>query len=586
MSATDPGTPTLWRAVRRIFALGRPYRLQLWGAISLWMVASATFLLVPLGLRGLVDVAFVQENRTVLNQLALGLLVLFVVQAVVSFFASYLLSWTGERIVADFRKRIYAHLQSLSLRFFNDARTGNLTSRLTSDVETVRTAVTGTLSDLLTVGLRVAGSAALLVLISWRLAALVLVVVPAAALLTRHLGERLRVLSRDVQDRLAHTASVAEETLSCIRVVMAFGRNAYETARYGAAVEQHFDAALRRTWLQAIFSAVVVFLFFAPTAAIFWFGGSGGNRGTTHPRRPGRLLLLRHQPFTGNWLPRHRLRDVQHGGGGFGTSLRAPRGASRHGGRSGCRAAPPVAGRVRFERVTFGYDPAAPVLRGVTFEVASGEIVAVVGPSGAGKTTLLSLISRFYDPDAGRILLDGRDVRTVQLRSLREQIAVVSQDVQLFNDTARENIRYGRLEATDAEVEEAARAANAHAFILALSDGYGTVVGERGVKLSGGQRQRIAIARALLKQAPILLLDEATSALDSESETLVKQALERLLRGRTALVVAHRLATVRDADRILVVEDGRVVEEGTHAHLAGQCGLYSRLAARQFVAAE
>ena len=586
MSPADPGTPTLWRAMRRIFALGRPYRLQLCGAISLWMVASATFLLVPLGLRGLVDVAFVQENRTVLNRLALGLLVLFVVQAVVSFFASYLLSWTGERIVADFRKRIYAHLQSLSLRFFNDARTGTLTSRLTSDVETVRTAVTGTLSDLLTVGLRVVGSAALLVLISWRLAALILVVIPAAALLTRQLGERLRVLSRDVQDRLAHTASVAEETLSCIRVVMAFARNGYETARYGASVEQHFDAALRRTWLQAIFSAVVVFLFFAPTAAIFWFGGLEVIAGRL---TPGDLVAS-------FFYATNLSQGIGFLATVYGTFSTAA-GASERlfellevrpdtADAPGAAPLPPVGGRVRFEGVTFGYDPAAPVLRGVNFEVAPGEVVAVVGPSGAGKTTLLSLISRFYDPDTGRILIDGHDVRAVQLRSLREQIAVVSQDVQLFNDTVRENIRYGRLEASDAEVEEAARAANAHAFILALPDGYGTVVGERGVKLSGGQRQRIAIARALLKQAPILLLDEATSALDSESETLVKQALERLLRGRTALVVAHRLATVRDADRILVVEDGRVVEEGTHAHLAGQRGLYSRLAARQFAAAE
>ena len=579
------GRAPLGRELRRFASLASPYRVRLFGSIALWLVAASTFLVLPLGIRGLVDTAFTQADRGLLNQLALGLFLLFTLQAVVSFCASYLLSWTGERVVADFRKRIYTHLQSLSLRFFADERTGNLTARLTSDVEAVRTAVTSALADLLTTGLKLGGSVVLLVMISWRLSLLILIVVPAASMLTQAMGSRLRNRSREVQDRLADATAVAEQGLSCIRVVTAFGRNRHEAGRYGDAVERLFETVRRRDVLKAFFSAVILFLFFAPIAAIFWFGGLEVIEGRL---TPGDLIAsffyaTNVSQGVGTMANLYAVFSSAAGAAERVWEILDTRPEVEE--APGAVALPRVRGHLSLEAVSFGYDAAAPVLRGVDLEVRPGEVVALVGPSGAGKTTLLGLICRFFDPVAGRVRVDGHDLRTVTLASLREQVALVSQDVQLFNDSIRENIRYGRLDATDAEVEEAARAANAHGFVTALPGGYDAPVGERGVKLSGGQRQRVSIARALVKGAPILLLDEATSALDSESETLVKDALERLMRGRTSLIVAHRLATVRDAHRILVMEEGAIVEEGTHAELARRRGLYSRLAAGQFVGA-
>jgi subfamily B ATP-binding cassette protein MsbA len=568
-----------------VAGLARPYRVQLAGSVSLWLVAASTFLVLPLGIRGLVDTAFTQSDRGLLNRMALVLFVLFAVQAAVSFCASYLLSWTGERIVADFRKKIYTHLQSLSLRFYSDERTGNLTARLTSDVEAVRTAVTTALADLLTTGLKLVGSAVLLVAISWRLSLLILVVVPAASLLTQALGGRLRNRSREVQDRLADATSIAEEGLSCVRVVTAFGRNPYEVRRYGDAVERLFEAVRRRDVLKALFGAVILFLFFAPIAAIFWFGGLEVIAGRLTPGDLIASFFYASNVSQGVGTLANIYAVFSSAAGAAERVWELLDTRAEVADAPDAVALPPARGQLRFERVSFGYDERVPVLCDVDLEVAPGEVVALVGSSGAGKTTLLGLIPRFFDPVAGRVLVDGHDLRGVRLASLREQVALVSQDVQLFHDSVRENIRYGRLDATDAEVVEAARAANAHDFVMGLPGGYDAPVGERGVKLSGGQRQRISIARALLRGAPILLLDEATSALDSESETLVKEALERLMRGRTTLIVAHRLATVRDADRILVMEGGRIVEEGTHAELARRRGLYSRLAAHQFTTA-
>jgi len=571
----------LWTALRRIFRLSRPYRLRLLAALFLLSVGSLVALVVPLGLRELLNAVFEEANRSMLDRLTLGLVVLFLIQAAVSFSGNYLLEWTGERVVSDLRQRIYRHLHRLTLRFFSDHRTGDLTSRLTNDVGSVRSAVTQALADLLTQSLSLVGSVALMVVLNWRLSLIIFLVVPVVTIIAIYFGRKIRSLSRNIQDRLADTTAIAEEALSAIRLVKSFARSGYEVERYNDAVEELFEESRVRVLVSATFSSLVGLLFFSALTAIFWYGGTEvlAGRLTT-----GDLVAFIFYAF-----------NIARSVGGMSrlySTFNSAAGATER--LFGLLDTEPeiqdapdakpltdLRGDIAFDHVTFAYEQ-EPVLKDLSLEVAAGETVAFVGPSGAGKSTAISLIPRFYDPQDGRVLIDGHDLRTVTVQSVRSQVAAVSQDVQLFNTTIAENIRYGRLEATDDEVERAARAANAHDFIAALPDGYDAEVGERGVKLSGGQRQRIAIARALLRDAKILLLDEATSSLDSASEALVQEALQRLMEGRTTLIIAHRLSTVQDADRILVFDDGRIVQRGTHDELFARDGLYQDLAALQF----
>ena len=582
--------PPLSVTLRRFVALAWPYRARLGVAIGLLLVATAVGLVVPLGLKGLLDSVFTDADGGLLNRLALGLLGLFLVQAFVGACGGYLLAWAGERVVADLRTRLYAHLHRLGLRFFAETRTGEITSRLTNDVSKVQTAVTDDFQQVLTLSLTLVGSAVLMVALNWRLAIGVVAVVPPVALAARYVGVRVRNLSREIQDRLAETTSVAEEAIGAVRVVQAFAREPYETARYATAVEGLFEAARKRVVVTSVFWNVVAFLFLTSLVGIFWLGG---REVLAERLTAGDLVAFIVYALN--------IARVVGGASRLYTSFNTAAGASERlfelldtvpeiaDAPGAVALAQPVRGEIAFEQVTFGYGtttasgaPSPAILHDVSFRVAPGETVALVGPSGAGKTTLLALLPRFYDPEAGTVRLDGHDVRGLTVESVREAVAVVAQDVQLFGASLADNIRYGRLDATDAEVEAAARAAHAHGFISAFPDGYATAVGERGVKLSGGQRQRVAIARALLKDAPVLVLDEATSALDSASEAAVQDALAVLMRGRTTLVVAHRLATVRDADRIVVLDAGRVVETGTHDALVARGGLYASLAARQF----
>jgi len=572
----------LWTALRRILVLGLPYKGRLILSIVLTTAASVVWLAVPLGLRSLLDAVFEEGNRALLNRLALGLTGLFLVQAVFSFFGYYLLEWTGERVVADLRGRVYTHLHRLGLGFFSNQRIGDLTSRLTNDVGSVRAAVTSALTELLTQSLSLVGSLVLMVVLNWRLSLLIFVVVPLATLGARYFGMKIRKLSRQVQDRLADTTAVAEEALAAIRIVKAFARSTYEVRRYGEAVEDLFETARHRVLVSTIFWSSMSVLFLSALVSIFWYGGTEVLAGRL---TAGDLVAFIFYAFSISRSVSGMSRLYATFNSAAGASERlfelldtepeivdAPDAV----------ALPPVQGAVRFEHVAFHYDPEKRVLHDIDFSVRPGQTIALVGPSGVGKTTLLNLLPRFYEPIAGRILIDGHDLRHVQVESLRGQIAVVPQETHLFGTSIRENIRYGKLGATDAEIQAAARAANAHDFITGLPEGYDATVGERGVKLSAGQRQRVAIARALLKDAPILLLDEATSALDSASEALVQEALEHLMQGRTTFIIAHRLATVQHADRILVLDAGHIVQQGTHDELFARPGLYRELASLQF----
>ena len=581
-SEAPPRPPrTLWKALRRIFTLSRPYRRRLYAAVVLTVASSLVWLAVPLGLRALLDSVFQEGDAVLLNRIALGLLGLFLFQSVLAFFGYYLLEWTGERVVANLRQRVYGYLHRLGLRFFSEQRTGDLTSRLTNDVASIRSAVTTNLVELLTQSLSLVGSVALMLLLNWRLSLIVFLVVPLATLVARYYGTKIRLLARRIQDRLADTTAIAEEALAAVRVVQAFAREPYEVGRYRTAVEELFGTARRNILVRTAFWSLIGLMFFSALVAIFWYGGREVLAGRLSA---GDLVAFIFYAF-----------NIARSVGGMSrlyATFNTAAGASERlfdllDTRPEIEDAPEAVdvrleGAVRFNGVFFRYETEQPVLEDISFDVRPGETVALVGPSGAGKTTLLNLIPRFYDPEAGRVEIDGTDVRQIRLGALRRQVAVVPQEVHLFGTTIRENIRYGRLEATDEEVAAAAEAANAHGFITELAGGYDAEVGERGVKLSGGQRQRIAIARALLKDARLLLLDEATSSLDSASEAVVQEALERLMRGRTTFVIAHRLATVQGADRILVLDRGRIVQDGTHETLMAQEGLYRDLAALQF----
>lgn len=571
-----------YRQYLKILGYVKPYTFKLAAALLASVIATLVWLTVPLGLRELLDAVFEESNAGLLNTITFVLIVLFVGQAIFGFLGSYTLDWIGERIVADLRKELYEHLNTLSLRFFSNQRLGEITSRLTNDVAAIRDAVTGTLSEGITQSISLVGSAGLMVYLNWRLSLIIFVTVPVISLAVRYFGQLIRKLSREVQDRLADTTSVAEESLGAIQSVKSFAREPYEIQRYNSAVNTLFATARRKALFSNLFWSSVSVIFMSTMIIIFWYGGREvlANRLST-----GDLVAFIFFAF-----------NIGRSMGGMAriyTIFSSAVGASERifglidqqpdvRDKPDAKQFKQVKGAVSFENVSFEYESGQPVLKEITFSCKPGDIVALAGPSGAGKTTLLNLIPRFYEVNNGRICIDETDISNVTQASLREHIAIVPQQIQLFGSSVKENIRYGRLDATDDEIMEAAKFAQAHSFISAHPDGYDAKIGERGIKLSGGQRQRIAIARAILKRPDILLLDEATSSLDSESEAAVQLALDHLMSQCTTFVIAHRLSTIRNATTILVIDDGRIVEQGTHTELLHENGLYQRLHQIQF----
>jgi len=565
----------------RLLALARPHAGRLALAGLCLLLSSAAFLAVPYVIRLLTDSVFVHHDAAALNEVTLRLLGVVLVTAVFGYGRGYLLSYTGTRIVSDLRVRLYSHLQELSLSFYDERRTGEIMSRVTADTTLVQTVITNNLLSLVQQVFTLVAVVAIILVTDWRLALVALAVAPLLVVMGALVGRRTRALSRQAQEQLAEASTVLEETLSAVRVVKAFGRETYEQGRYAGAVGRSFRISVAAARLSSLFEAVMTSAGFGAVAVVLWFGG---HEVLAHRLTPGGLIsfLFYLVMLIGPLQSLASLyNEFQQALGGATRIFELLDTRPDVVDAPGADALPPARGLLEVRDLSFAYSADGPtVLDRVSLTAAPGQTVALVGPSGAGKTTLVSLLPRFYDPTSGRILVDGHDIAGVTLQSLRAVMAVVPQEPTLFGGTVRENIAYGREGATDAAVERAARVANAHEFITALPHGYDAIVGERGVKLSGGQRQRIAIARAILKDPRVLILDEATSALDNRSEGVVQEALERLMVGRTTIVIAHRLTTVERADKIVVLDAGRVVEEGAHGELLARGGLYQRLYTR------
>ena len=565
------------------------YRGRALAALIALVVAALTTLIVPVAVRRMIDFGFSDRALQLIDSYFAVMIAVVAVLAISSAMRYYLVTTLGERVVADLRSDVFAHLTRFSSSFFDTARTGEIVSRLTADTTQIKSAVGASVSIALRNLLLFLGGAAMMVVTSPRLSLFVLGAIPIIVLPLVGFGRVVRSRGRAAQDTLAEASGYADELIGAVRTLQAFTNEKLAQSRFSAAVERAFAAARDATKARGVLTAIVIFLVFASIVVVLWVGAQDVLAGKITPGRLGQFVL--YAVFAAGGLS--ELSQV------WGEIAQASGAAERlfeildvepqiKAPLRPLALPTPARGAVEFKDVSFEYPgrPNAPVLSHVSFRVAPGEKLALVGPSGAGKSTVFQLIQRFYDPVAGTVSFDGVSVADVDPAALRSRIALVPQEAVIFGTSVKENIRFGRPDATDAEIEKAAAAAHASDFIRRLPDGYETSVGERGVTLSGGQRQRIAIARAILREAPLLLLDEATSSLDAESETLVQQALGGLMRNRTSIVIAHRLATVQNCDRILVIDHGRIVEEGTHASLASSGGLYARLAKLQFEMAE
>ena len=567
---------------KRLLQYMRPYVKQLILAIICIIMAAAANLYLPWIIKDMIDKVLAEKDMVMLNLICVGIVVVFLLRGIFYYGQSYLVSFIGQKVIIDVREVMFRKFQRMPMAYFDRHQTGEVMSYITNDVAAIQSALVDQLIEMVTEGSILIGSLVMMIVLDWKLSILTLVIIPLVGQAMKIFGRKIKRNGTVIQERMADITSLLQESVSSIRVVKSFVRENYEIKRFCRQNELNFQAVMKNVQLTSLLTPSVEFLAAISVTVIIWFGGYEVVNGEM---TAGALVaFLTYAVNLAN--PVKRLSRV------YGNLQRAMAAVDRVfavidlketiADKPDAKELPKVKGHVTFDHVSFEYKKGVPALSDVSLEVKPGQMIAFVGPSGAGKSTIANLIPRFYEVTSGSISIDGFDIRDVTVASLRGQIGIVPQETMLFSTTVRENIRYGRLDATDEEVEQAAKAANADGFIRELPNGYDTKIGERGLNLSGGQRQRMAIARAILKNPQILILDEATSALDTESEKIVQAALDKLMVGRTSFVIAHRLSTIFNADQIYVIDNGHIKEHGTHEELLKLGGLYSYLYNIQF----